>query len=160
MALSNMTDTKAIPRRPSVWRYWIVGLLVLTLGLPLTLFSGSRVVQAVTLPPLPLASPQVQPTLAASRTISATFAWGSNSSGQLGDGTTTDHYTPVTITMPAGVNYFTQISMGYRHTLGVGDDGQLYAWGYNGEGQLGNGTNINQSTPIKVTLPAGVTHFT
>src|SRR5580692_3738492 len=34
---------------------------------------------------------------------------------------------------------------------------ELYSWGYNINGQLGNGTNTNSATPIKVLLPAGVT---
>ncbi len=34
---------------------------------------------------------------------------------------------------------------------------ELYSWGYNVDGQLGNGTTTNASTPTKVSLPAGVT---
>ncbi|MDT7513481.1 InlB B-repeat-containing protein, partial [Bifidobacterium sp. H1HS10N] len=75
-----------------------------------------------------------------------TYAWGYNSSGQLGDGTTTSRTTPVmvkepdpktSIDVPADLAYV-QVSAGYEHSLAVGSDGYAYAWGYNGYGQLGN----------------------
>ena len=41
-----------------------------------------------------------------------------------------------------------QIAAGQNHTLAVDDCGHLYAWGYNGNGQLGDGTTTNRSTPV------------
>ena len=43
------------------------------------------------------------------------------------------------------------------HSLAVGSDGKLYAWGHNTNGQLGNGTVTSSTTPIVVSMPAGVT---
>ncbi len=39
----------------------------------------------------------------------------------------------------------------YDHTLAIMDDGSLWAWGNNGYGQLGDGTNINQNSPTLIT---------
>jgi alpha-tubulin suppressor-like RCC1 family protein len=85
-----------------------------------------------------------------------TYAWGSNNIGQLGNGTTTDSNVPVLVTLPTGVT-FTQVSAGESHSLAVGSDGNTYAWGYNGLGQLGNGSNTDSNVPVQVTLPTGVT---
>ncbi|MFV0634749.1 SpaA isopeptide-forming pilin-related protein [Demequina sp.] len=85
-----------------------------------------------------------------------TYAWGYNNVGQLGDGTTTDRTTPVVVDMPSGVT-FTQIRLGASHTLALGDDGNTYAWGVNRNGQLGDGTNEDRTTPVVVDTPSGVT---
>lgn len=42
------------------------------------------------------------------------------------------------------------VSLGYFHSAAITEDGILYTWGYNGYGQLGNGTTIDSSTPIKI----------
>lgn len=43
-----------------------------------------------------------------------------------------------------------QISSGGAHTLGLKDDGTLWAWGLNSTGQLGDGTTINKNTPVQI----------
>ncbi|WP_425605035.1 InlB B-repeat-containing protein [Bombiscardovia apis] len=88
------------------------------------------------------------------------YAWGANTSGQLGNGTTTNQLTPVAISMPTGVGAYTQISPGENHTLALGDDGTAYAWGANTNGQLGNNTTISSLSPVKVQIPAGAFQFT
>lgn len=87
------------------------------------------------------------------------YAWGGNSDGQLGDGTTTPRTTPVEVSLPAGVTP-TAVASGVSHCFAIGSDGRLYAWGRNVSGQLGNGSLINQNTPLPVGLPAGVTPVT
>ncbi len=84
------------------------------------------------------------------------FAWGANTHGELGNGTTTSISTPVAITAPTGVQ-FTAIAAGTGHSLALGTDGQVYAWGFNASGQLGNGLNSDSLTPILASLPAGTT---
>ena len=69
------------------------------------------------------------------------YAWGGNQYGQLGDGTTTNRATPVMVKKPTGAPKdftYAQVSAGYGHSLALGSDGYVYAWGYNNYGQLGN----------------------
>jgi alpha-tubulin suppressor-like RCC1 family protein len=75
-------------------------------------------------------------------------AWGSNSSGQLGNGTTTDSATPVQV---SGISNATQVAGGEYQSLALLSDGTIRAWGYNAVGQLGNGTTTDSSTPVQVS---------
>jgi len=90
--------------------------------------------------------------------------WGSNSLGQLGDGTTEDHTYPVQVSnLISGV---TNISIGGSHSCALLTSGSLYCWGYNLLGQLGDGTFINRTSPVEVSgfedevigVSAGSTH--
>jgi hypothetical protein len=83
------------------------------------------------------------------------YAWGGNGSGQLGNGTTTDSTVPVEVIFPPTVTTVTAIAAGSYHSMAITDDG-LYTWGDNG-GQLGDGTYLNRSLPVKVAFPSTVT---
>lgn len=83
------------------------------------------------------------------------YAWGRNDLGQLGDGTTTDHSVPVQVATPAGVT-FTAISGGGATVYAIGSDNNVYAWGRNGSGQVGDGTTIDRTVPTIVQQPTGV----
>ena len=72
------------------------------------------------------------------------WAWGGNSNGQLGDGTTTDRLVPTAV--PSFTNV-TAVAAGSLHTLALKSDGSVWAWGYNGNGQLGDGTTSSRSSP-------------
>ena len=91
------------------------------------------------------------------------YSWGDNSTGQLGDGTNTSSDTTDAlrkVIMPADGTKFTQFSAGYTYSLAIGSDGNIYSWGNNSSGQLGNGTNDNRPTPSKVSLPTWAPKFT
>jgi alpha-tubulin suppressor-like RCC1 family protein len=75
------------------------------------------------------------------------WAWGDNSSGQLGDGTTKDKSTPVQV---QGLNDVTAIAAGGLHTIALKKDGTIWTWGNNDYGQLGDGTTEDKSTPVQV----------
>lgn len=85
-----------------------------------------------------------------------TYAWGLNDVGQVGIGTTTDVDMPTRVETPAGVT-FTSVAAGYFHSVAVGSDGNVYAWGWNADGQVGNGSTENVAVPTRVETPAGVT---
>ncbi|NIL41288.1 cell wall anchor protein, partial [Salinispora arenicola] len=84
------------------------------------------------------------------------LAWGTNSAGRLGDGTTTDSSTPVAVHVPAGTT-ITAVAGGAGHSLAVTSAGTALAWGDNSSGQLGDGTTTDSSTPVPVDVPAGTT---
>ncbi|TKR27319.1 cell wall anchor protein [Cellulomonas hominis] len=84
------------------------------------------------------------------------YAWGYNSSGQLGDGTTTTSSVPVVTQVPSGVTYTELFAAGYRSSA-LGSDGNVYSWGDNREGQIGDGTVSNATTPVAARFPDGVT---
>ena len=88
------------------------------------------------------------------------LAWGSNTGGQLGDGTNTDSSMPVQVkdsNDPSG--YLTGVNAivaGSGHSLALKGDGTVWAWGDNGSGQLGNGTITSSNTPTQVDGLDGV----
>jgi len=76
------------------------------------------------------------------------WAWGQNFHGQLGDGTTTYRNTPVQV---SGITGVISISGGYfNFSLAVKSDGTVWAWGWNADGQLGDGTNTTRLTPVQI----------
>jgi alpha-tubulin suppressor-like RCC1 family protein len=77
------------------------------------------------------------------------WAWGSNSSGQLGDGTSMGSSTPVVVSNLSGV---TSVAAGSAHSLAL-RSGSVWAWGSNGFGQLGNGTSLDSHVPVQVVVP-------
>ncbi len=80
--------------------------------------------------------------------------WGRNEAGELGDGTQTNRNTPVS---PIEINgVVTDVSAGiFMHTCAIIDGGTVKCWGKNDWGQLGDGTTITRSTPIKVLRMRG-----
>ncbi len=78
------------------------------------------------------------------------WAWGYNAYGQLGDGTTTDQYTPVQV---SGLTEATALAASEYRSLALKYDGTVWAWGRNQYGRLGDGTSINRPTPVQVIDP-------
>lgn len=97
-------------------------------------------------------------------TAGAVLCWGANTLGQLGDGTTVGKPTPVAVQgLDQGV---TALVAGSAHTCAVLISGSVKCWGFNEDGQLGDGTSINKNVPTAVTglnsaviaIAAGVSH--
>ncbi len=75
------------------------------------------------------------------------WAWGTNSFGELGDGTTASRVSAEQIGVD---NHWQSISAGEFHNLALKTDGTLWAWGNNSNGQLGDGTTANALSPIQI----------
>jgi LPXTG-motif cell wall-anchored protein len=84
------------------------------------------------------------------------LAWGYNEWGQLGDGTNTESGVPVEVQLPAGTTA-TAIAAGAGHSLALTSDGEVFAWGDNDLGQIGDGTTTERTTPVQIALPDGAT---
>lgn len=87
-------------------------------------------------------------------------AWGLNSNGQLGDGTTVNRTVPVVVDQ-SGIlagKTVTAIAAGMEHSLATCADGTLAAWGSNRDGRLGHPGPASSSVPVGVataSFPAG-----
>ncbi|MCL2465060.1 MAG: Ig-like domain-containing protein, partial [Micrococcales bacterium] len=83
------------------------------------------------------------------------YTWGSGMALGRG-GTVSNSATPVKVlSVPAGVA-FTQVAVGNSFMVGLTSDGQVYAWGTNTSGQMGDGTtSASVPTPVQPELPAG-----
>ncbi len=73
--------------------------------------------------------------------------FGSNSYGQLGR--TGNTYTPQEI---PNLENIEKVSAGNYHSMAIDKEGNVYTWGYNQNGQLGDGTRISNSIPTKIKL--------
>jgi len=83
------------------------------------------------------------------------YCWGDNGYGQVGNGTKKDQLVPVKVlTDVKSVSYsytphFYNSSVGPLSVLAITEEGDLYCWGDNDSGQIGNGTKEVQLTPVK-----------
>jgi alpha-tubulin suppressor-like RCC1 family protein len=82
------------------------------------------------------------------------YAWGLNSSGELGDGTTISKSSPVTVA--GGITNWSQIDASDNNNLAIAG-GIAYAWGPNNSGQLGTNSTVARSSPV--TVVGGITNW-
>jgi alpha-tubulin suppressor-like RCC1 family protein len=75
--------------------------------------------------------------------------WGSNTNGELGNGTSVARLAPVPVD---GLTSVVGLSSGSYFTCALNSSGKVYCWGQNSTGQLGNGTT---SDGLKPTLVLG-----
>jgi alpha-tubulin suppressor-like RCC1 family protein len=86
------------------------------------------------------------------------LCWGDNSSGQLGDDTpAANHYTPVYVVEQAGstipLSGVVSVAAGWYHSCALMSTGTMKCWGYNYNGQLGDGTTVSRRAPVDVKDP-------
>jgi hypothetical protein len=86
------------------------------------------------------------------------WMWGSNTTGEFGDGTTTSSNLPRKITKPVGMGTLVDIELGVTNTLALNSAGEVWAWGRDDVGQRGNGPGVTPTPtpPTKVVFPVGV----
>ncbi|XP_012230297.1 RCC1 and BTB domain-containing protein 1 [Linepithema humile] len=85
------------------------------------------------------------------------YSWGHNGYCELGNGTCNQGLTPTLVTMPSvgavgslNVKCIVDIACGSHHSLALTEDGEVYAWGQNNCGQVGNSISTNQGAPRQV----------
>ncbi|BAK17762.1 alpha-tubulin suppressor [Solibacillus silvestris StLB046] len=81
-------------------------------------------------------------TLALKQDSTSIYAWGFNSSGQLGDGGLESKLRPIQV---EGMNKVKTIAAGNNHSIAIKEDGTVWTWG-----RHTSGTSSNRSTPIQV----------
>ena len=76
------------------------------------------------------------------------WTWGYNAFGQLGDNSIESRYTPVSI--HGNKKTFCQIAGGFSHGMALDKNGQIWAWGWNGYGNIGNNSIESRRTPVSI----------
>lgn len=91
------------------------------------------------------------------KTDGTAWSWGHNSSGQLGNGTTTSSNVPVQI---VGLTNVVKISAGWKHAVALKNDGTVWAWGDNISCQLGTGAPCGSSSSSNIPVQvSGLTNI-
>jgi alpha-tubulin suppressor-like RCC1 family protein len=83
----------------------------------------------------------------------AVKCWGENTYGQLGNNSTTNSNSPVTV---SGISTATAVALGINHTCAILADKTMQCWGHNNVGQLGDGTTTDRLVPVTVQTSSGV----
>lgn len=122
------------------------------LSFAMRLHHWLRIIPVITVANLGQTAHAVQPQVSAGgnhslllKSDGTVWASGGNSSGILGDGTTTNRSTPVRV-----ISGIQAVSAGGWHSLFLKSDGTVWASGSNNYGQLGDGTTTNRLTPVQV----------
>ncbi len=89
------------------------------------------------------------------RSDGAVFCWGSNTDGQVGDGTTTSRARPTRV---AGLAAASHVAVGGSHSCAI-VAGEVWCWGQNTRGQLGDGTMVRRVMPVRVAPIAEATQL-
>ena len=86
------------------------------------------------------------------------WAWGNNSYGQLGTGSTGNSSTPVQVMTSGSVplSGIVSVAAGTDQSFAVDGNGNVWAWGFNTGGQLGIGTSTNATLAVQVTGVSGI----
>ena len=82
------------------------------------------------------------------------LSFGKNDLGQIGDGTSENRLSPVEITDRFGLapgDMIVLVRAGYENGMALTSSGRLFSWGWNGYGQIGDGTDTNRHLPTEIT---------
>ena len=85
---------------------------------------------------------------AAINAAGALYTWGWNQYGQLGSFSTVNRSSPGRIGTTS--DKWKQVALGYGHTVAIKSDGSLWAWGLNDNSQVGDGSQTNRLTPVRI----------
>ena len=86
------------------------------------------------------------------------WSWGTNACGQLGDNTITNRSSPIQVHGTNNIGYLTglaAIAAGDTHSVALGTNKRVYAWGYNNKGQVGDASTTTRRTPVQVYPVSG-----
>lgn len=133
-------------------------LIMILISTMITMFSASVVLADTSLISSQTFQPMVSGGVAHSLYLKdgIIYAWGSNDSGQLGDNTNITHFMPVQIRGFNGKS-IKQVVAGTYYSLAVDSEGNVWAWGNNAQGQLGDGSQTNRNYPVQIAGLGDVT---
>ena len=150
--VSRRTKADRRGRHPALAR-WVAS------GAVLVLAAGSYAADQA-LSPSPASAAETYPTTIAAGydhscmiVTGQAYCWGDNTYGELGDDSTVSSTAPVPVDTSgvlSGVT-LTQITAGNGYTCALASTGRAYCWGYNADGELGNGSTANSRVPVPVT---------
>jgi len=83
-------------------------------------------------------------------TAGEVYAWGNNDDCLLGTGWKTKQDVPVLIPIEGCAKGIKAVSAGWKHCLALSEDGEVFAWGGNEYGQLGDGSRAPRRRPVKM----------
>ncbi|MFQ5717904.1 MAG: RCC1 repeat-containing protein [Acidobacteriota bacterium] len=79
------------------------------------------------------------------------YAWGDNSSGQLGIGLAGPFQTvPVRVSRSSALVRVVAVAAGVAHSVALDGNGEIWTWGDNSQGQLGDGTRVSRAAPVRL----------
>jgi len=82
------------------------------------------------------------------------YCWGGGLMGQIGNGGSSNVYLPSIVNI-SGIENIQKIESGSFHNCAIINGGEIYCWGWNAYGQLGDGSHENKINPVRVTFPEG-----
>lgn len=94
---------------------------------------------------------------------STAWAWGRNSTGQLGDSSNTDKTVPVQVHGTNNSGFLKEVisvSAGVGYSIALKKDSTVWAWGRNASGQLGDSSKTDKIVPVQVHGPNNIGFLT
>lgn len=88
------------------------------------------------------------------------WTWGFNYFGQLGNGTSGSFGANSTPGLVSGLTNIVRVAAGFNNSFAMKDDGTVWSWGGNYNGQLGDGTSTQRTSPVQVTGLTDVAQLT